>query len=145
MDIVNSREVIIFKGLEIPMLTVGLPKRALRVSVIDEEVILGMTEKIIDVFIDRPDETYNSDIEECMLVEADEEFIAVNRCIVTPVVIRATGRVTAQVRLFNPFAEPALLKGEQVLGELVPVSVKQVLKEEEHPEERENQSCVRQV
>ena len=91
MDIINSREVIIFKGLEILMLTVGLPKRALRVSVIDEKVIPGMTEKIIDVFIDRPDETYNSDIEECMLVEADEEFIAVNRCIVTPVVIRATG------------------------------------------------------
>ena len=32
-----------------------------------------------------------------------------------------------------------------MLGELVPVSVEQVLKEEEHPEERENQSCVRQV
>ena len=80
-----------------------------------------------------------------MLVEADQEFVAVNRCIVTPVVIRATGRVTVQVRLFNPFAEPTLLKGEQVLGELVPLNVEQILKEEEHPEERENLSCMRQV
>ena len=145
MDIINSQKVIKFKGREIPMVTVGLPKRALRVSTIDEEVIPGMTEKIVDVFIKRPDETYDVDIEESMLVEADEEFIAVNRCIVAPVVIRAIGRVTAQVRLFNPFAEPALLKGEQVLGELVPVEVERILKEEEHPEERENQNSTRRV
>ena len=91
MDIINSREVIIFKGHEIPLLTVGHPKRALRVLTIDEEVIPGMPEKVIDVFINRPDEIYDSDVEECMLVEADQEFVAVNRCIVTPVVIRATG------------------------------------------------------
>ena len=91
MDMINSREVIIFKGHEIPLLTVGHPKRALRVSTIDEDVIPGMTEKVIDVFINRPDEIYDSDVEECMLVEADQEFVAVNRCIVTPVVIRATG------------------------------------------------------
>ena len=99
MDIINSREVIIFKGHKIPLLTVGHLKRV----------------------------------------------VAVNRCIVTPVVIRATGQVTVQVHLFNPFAEPTLLKGEQVLGELVPVNVEQILKEEEHSEERENLSCMRQV
>ena len=145
MDIINSRKIIEFNGHEIPMVTVGLPKKALRVSTIDEEVIPGMTEKIIDVFIDQPDETYDIEVEESMLVEADDEFIAANRCIVTPVVIRATGRVTAQVRLFNPFAEPTLLKGEQVLGELVPVQVEQMLREEEHPEEIHNQSCTRWI
>ena len=145
MDIINSKKLIEFKGHEIPMVTVGLPKRALRVSTIDDEVIPGMTEKIIDVFINRPDETYDIEVEESLLVEADPEFIAVNRCIVTPVVIRATGRVTVQVCLFNPFAEPTLLKGEQVVGELVPVDVERVLKEEENPEDRENQGCAQQV
>ena len=49
IDIINSREVIIFKGHKIPLLTVGHPKGALRVLTIDEEVIPGMTEKVIDL------------------------------------------------------------------------------------------------
>ena len=51
MDIINSRKVMLFKGQEIPIVTVGLPKRALRVSILDDEIIPGMTEKIIDAFI----------------------------------------------------------------------------------------------
>ena len=145
MDIINSRKVIKFRGQEIPMVTVGLPKRALRVSTIDDEVIPGMAEKIIDVFINRPDQPYDTGVEECMLVEADQDFVNANRCLVTPVVIRATGRVTAQVRLFNPFPEPTLVRGDEMLGELTPVQVEQILKEEEHAEEEGNQSCVRQV
>ena len=51
MDILNSRKVMLFKEQEIPIVTVGLPKRALRVSVLDDEIIPGMTEKIVDAFI----------------------------------------------------------------------------------------------
>ena len=63
----------------------------------------------------------------------------------TPVVVRATGRATSKVCVFNPYAEPTLLKGDVVLGELVPVDVKQVLRGAEHPDEKGNQSCMRKV
>ena len=41
----------LFMEQEIPIVTVGLPKWALRVSVLDDEIIPGMTEKIVDAFI----------------------------------------------------------------------------------------------
>ena len=75
-----------------------------------------------------------------MLVEADPDFVQANRCLVTPVVVRAAGRATTKVHVFNPYAEPTLLKGE-----LVPVGVKQVLRDAEHPDEKGNQSCMRKV
>ena len=146
MDIINSRKVMLFREQEIPIVTVGLPKRALRVSVLDDEIIPGMTEKIIDAFIHRPDDdTYDTIVEESMLVEADPDFVKANRCLVTPVVVRATGWATTKIRVFNPYAEPTFLKGNAVLGELVPVDVKKVLREAEHPDEIRNKGCMRRV
>ena len=53
MDILNSKKIILFRGQEIPLLQVGLPKRAFRISTIDDEVIPGMTKKIVNVFINQ--------------------------------------------------------------------------------------------
>ena len=75
MDIINSRKVMLFKGQKIPIVTVGLLKWALRVSILDDEIIPGMTQKIIDAFIHRPDDdAYDAIVEESMLVEADPDL-----------------------------------------------------------------------
>ena len=63
----------------------------------------------------------------------------------TPVLVRATGWAMTKVRVFNPYAEPTFLKGDAVLGELVPVDVKKVLRDAEHPDEMGNKSCMRKV
>ena len=97
MDILNSKKVILFKGQEIPLLQVGLPKRAFRISTLDEEVIPGMTEKVINVYINRPDEAYETYLEDNMLVEPNNDFVSTNRCLVTPTVVRATGRSTTKI------------------------------------------------
>ena len=63
----------------------------------------------------------------------------------TPVVVQTVGKVTTQVRIFNPFAEPVLLGGEEALGSLTPVKIERVLQNEEHPQEKGNEQCCRQV
>ena len=138
MDILNSKKIILFRGQEIPLLQVGLPKRAFRISTIDDEVIPGMTKKIENVFINRPDEAYDTYIEDSMLVEANSDFVVTNRCLVTPIVVCATGRSTTKIRVFNPFAEPTLLRGDEALGELIPVDVERTLRNAEHPNEKKN-------
>ena len=45
--------------------------------------------------------------------------------------------------MFNPFAEPVLLGGEEALGSLTPVKIEHVLQNEEHPQERGNEQCCR--
>ena len=42
MDIMNSQNIVTFRGQEIPLEPVGLPKRALRLTTIDDEVIPGV-------------------------------------------------------------------------------------------------------
>ena len=63
----------------------------------------------------------------------------------TPIVVRATGQTMTKVRVFNPYAEPTFLKSDALLGELIPVDVKKVLREAEHPGEIGNKSCMRRV
>ena len=145
MDILNSKKIILFRGQEIPLLQVGLPKRAFQISTIDDEVIPMMTEKIVNVFINRPDEAYDTYIEDSMLVEANSDFVVTNRCLVTPTVVRATGWSTTKIRVFNPFAEPTLLRGDEALGELIPVDVERTLRDAEHPNEKKNHNCMRRI
>ena len=145
MDILNSKKIILLRGQEIPLLQVGLPKRALRISTIDDEIIPGMTEKIVNVFINWPDEAYDTYIEDSMLVEANTDFVATNRCLVTPTVVCATGWSTTNIRVFNPFAEPALLRGDKALGELIPVDVERTLRDVEHPDKKKNHNCMRRI
>ena len=104
MDILNSQNVIQIKGRRIPLLPIGAPKLPLRVTTIEDEIIPGMTEKIIDAFVGRPLDEYNVNIEENMMLEENPKFCEKYGCKVAPVVIRVTGRVTVQVRLFNIFS-----------------------------------------
>ena len=102
MDIVNSEQVLKFKGMKIPLETVGLPERALRITCIKNEMIPGMSEKFIEGFLERPDEEYSEHIKECMLIEGNTEFEEMHGCVVTPVVVRVVGKVTTQVKILNP-------------------------------------------
>ena len=127
MNIMNSQNIVTFRGQEIPLEPVGLPMRALRLTTIDDEVIPGMSEKIIDAFVHRPEGYYSEQAEEDLLVEGDPSFQEKYGCLVTPVVVRTVGKVTTQMRIFNPFAEPVLLGGEEALGSLTPVKIEHVL------------------
>ena len=74
----------------------GFPKQALKVSVLEDEIILGIMEKIVDVFANRPDQAYSDKIEENMLLEENPEFCEKYGCSVAPVMIRFIGQLTAQ-------------------------------------------------
>ena len=52
MDIVNSEKVMIFKGEQIPLHTVCEPKHKIKVLAVNTMVIPGMTEKIVDGYLD---------------------------------------------------------------------------------------------
>ena len=104
-----------------------------------------MTEKVIDVFVDRPDSEYNEEIEDNMMIEEDEHFCEKYGCRIASVLVRATGWVTLQAWVFNIFSDPVMLQSDEVMGTLSPVEVERVVKKVEHVGEGKNQSCIQRV
>ena len=145
MDILNSKRVLLFNGQKIPLTCVGGPKKAIRLSTINNEIIPGMTERVIDVFVERPDEAYDEAVERSLLLEADPDFQEKFGCMVTPVMVQTAKRVSTHARVFNPFSSPVMIEAEAVVGNLVPVDGAKVLKKAEHPKERGNSHCCRRV
>ena len=75
--------------------SVELPKKILRITIIENELIPGLTKKVIDVFVGRPSNEYNKEIvEDNMMIEEDEYFCEKYRCKVTCALVRVTGWVT---------------------------------------------------
>ena len=98
----------------------------------EDEEILGLREKVIDVFLEWTPTCQDGD---SMLVETSPEFGEKYRCVLTPVVVSSKGKVTARIQVFNLNTDPIVIPGEVVMRGLEPVKVMVTLKKEEHPGE----------
>ena len=56
MDILNMEKVMVFKGLWIPLHTVGEEKGKIKVLAVNTLVLPGMTEQIVDGYLDQSEE-----------------------------------------------------------------------------------------
>ena len=56
MDILNMEEVMVFKGLWIPLHTVGEQEQKIKVLAVNMLVLPGMTEQIVDGYLDQSKE-----------------------------------------------------------------------------------------
>ena len=127
-DIMYSEGVLRFRGKRIPIRTVNSHQGgSLRVVSIDTEVIPGMTEKIVDGFLERLNTLTKEGGEQCMLVEADPVFSEQYKVLLAPVIVDCAGKV----RVCNPFQDTVVIPRNVVMGSLEPVEVAGVLKEHE--------------
>ena len=95
-DILYSRYILKLGQHEIPLRIVNYPSmnRSLKVVSMDDEEILGLCEKVIDVCLEWTPTYQEGD---SMLVETSPEFGEKYRCILIPVVVSSKGKVTAQI------------------------------------------------
>ena len=56
MDILNTEKVMVFKGLQIPLHTVGEQKQKIKLLAVNMLVLPGMTEQIVDGYLDWSEE-----------------------------------------------------------------------------------------
>ena len=128
-DIMYSEGILRFRGKRIPIRTVDSHQGgSLKVVSIDTEVVPGMTEKIVDGFLERPNTQAREGDEQCMLIEADPGFSERYKVLLAPVIVDCTGKVSVAVRVNNPFQDMVVIPGDMVLGSLEPVEVAGVLK-----------------
>ena len=110
---------------------------------LQDETIPGMSEKIVDAFLERP-RGEELEGEDSMIVEPNMEFCEKYGCLVTPVLVDITNQVTTQVCLLNPFPDPLKIPAEAVMGHLEPGTVKRVIQEKEYAgEDNNNLDCRR--
>ena len=141
MDILNMEKVMVFKGLQIPLHTVGEQKQKIKVLAVNTLVLPGMTEQIVDGYLDWSEE--DEWAEQCILVESDLGFTQRYGCMVVPAIVDVAGRTTTRVRVFNPYAEPVMIHGDVVMASMEVTSVKRVLMNEEGPLDRYNYQSTR--
>ena len=141
MDILNIEKVMVFKGLQIPLHTVGEQKWKIKVLAVNTLVLPGMTEQIVDGYLDWSKE--DEWAEQCMLVESDPGFKERYGCMVAPAIVDVAGRTMTRVRVFNPYAEPVTIHGDVVMASMEETSVKRVLMNEESPLDRYNYQLTR--
>ena len=131
-----TENVLRFAGHKIPLRTVGNRGSTPKVVCLQDEIIPGMSEKVVDAFLERPQGEIES--EDSMLVEPNLDFCKRYGCLVTPLLVDIRDKVTTHVRLLNPFPDPIRIPAEAVMGHLEPGAVKRVVQDQEYAEEDNN-------
>ena len=135
-DIMYTENVLRFAGHKIPLRTVGNWGSTPKVVCLQDEIIPGMSEKVVDAFLERPQGEIES--EDSMLVEPNLDFCKRYGCLVTPLLVDIRDEVTIYVCLLNPFPDPIRIPAEAVMGHLEPGVVKRVVQDQEYAEEDNN-------
>lgn len=143
MDIMNSRNKLIFGGQEIPFHAVGESKRPIRVLALEDIRIPGMCERVVDVYLDRvagsePDRSN-------MMIEGHPYLETKYNCAIPPTLVDPTGKISVQVRIINPFPEHVLILGDTLLGMATEVDVGHVVLEQEDPGSEGNFCTTRRI
>ena len=89
MDILHIEKVMVFKGVQVPLHTLGEPKQQTKVLAVNTLVIPGMTEQILDGYFDQSEEDELA--EHCMLVETDPWFKQRYGCMVALAIMDVDG------------------------------------------------------
>ena len=143
MDILHSEGVITFKGHRIPLQTIGRPKHPVQVWTTNAVWLHGMTEGIIDGYIDGPEE--DMVVEESMLMETDMGFQERYGGILAPVIVNVVGKTTTQVRVLNPFDADVWVPADVLIRTLQQALVRNIILNEESPFDRHNYQAVRRI
>lgn len=111
-DLLLSENRMVLKGKSVPLVQVGAPVRERRVRAADHIVIPGMSEMILDVYMDiGPKED-----EGMVLIEGKASLACDHSLLMAPTLVDVASNNMAQVRVMNPFEDPRLIKQDMVVG-----------------------------
>ena len=111
-DIMLSENRMILRGEIIPLEQIGVPRVMRKVRAADHFIIQGMSEQVIDVLVDRPE----NDASSRGIVEASPDFTESHAVVVAPTLVDIADQVTVKVRVMNPFTEDVSIRQDTVIG-----------------------------
>lgn len=113
-DVILSRGIIILRGVEIPVIQVGVDI-ARRVISADHYEIPGYTEAVIDIYIERREEDdYNVNTE--FVIEPASNFEERYSLQMAATLVDIKDIVTNQIRVMNPYPTSASINQDAILA-----------------------------
>lgn len=139
-DLLFSRQIIIFRNVEIPIEVDGYP-RVRKVTMADTCVLPPMSESLVDVYVERLEDEKDSDfvIEPCKSLA--EKYQVVMASSVTDI----NRSITHKVRILNPFMDTVVIPQDTVVGQAEVAGEIVVFDEMEDANSAGNVSAVRRV
>ena len=115
-DIIASREVLLLRGVEIPIILVGVKGRVRRVFTIEDAEIPGMSEAVIDVMVEsvRADKFQPKNE---FIIEPSATFAEKYPLVMAASLIDLKNSPMAKVRLVNPYHETITVKNKVNIGQ----------------------------
>ena len=143
--LIMSKGVIVLNKKEVPIIQVGVTKRARKVTAADHFVIPAQSECVVDVIVERHEyDDFSS--EKDYLVEPTEHFQAEYPLQMASTLVDINEGCTCKVRMLNPFPTAMSIKQDAVIGRAQPIQGKPVvIVSQEDETERENYTSARRV
>ena len=144
-DILMSKGVIKLRGHEVPCISTSIKDKNRKVTVADDFIIPGLSEAIIDVYIERKEADELNSINE-FIIEPSENFREAYPLHMAATLVDNKMNVTNKVRLLNPFPTTVSLQQNAVVGTAEPVPVQPItLVPQENPEAETDNASIRRI
>ena len=104
VDIKLSEGEIILNSTSIPCTKVNHGEVVRRVALADDYILPGLSERIVDVFVEKMESDESSEKNE-FLIEPSEKFLEKYPILLASCLVDTSEHVTVKVRLINPFSE----------------------------------------
>ena len=140
-DILLSEGVMHLGGIAIPLKQVSSQSAVCKVTSVDDYVIPGMSEAILDVFVERNDDEHGP-----MLLEPYQTDERQLELLVGPTLVDPDVCCTVKIRVLNPSVDPITIHHDEVVAQAECVSSEiQVLLDQECESELDNFSSTRRI
>lgn len=114
-DLLLSKGIMVFRGTRIPLIQeYGEPKFIKKVCVADHYIIPGMSEMIIDAYVQNLDD--ESSAQDLYLIEPVPLLAEIYGLVLAPSVVDLGNNTTARMRVLNPFSKPVSIKQDAIVG-----------------------------
>ena len=144
-DILLSKNKIVLDGVDIPCFQVRANKRSRRVIVAEDTSIPGLTEALVDVYVERIEED-DEKVEDGYLVEPSGAFQDRYHLMMASTLVDINRATTCKVRILNPFSSEVTLKQDAEIGMAERIErLVSIVAEEENSEENENLQSIRKI
>ena len=114
-DLILSTNILLFRGHPLKIRVVGMKHKCCRVMAADTYVISGMSEVIIDSFLENPAGPPPTNCS-CMILEPSYEFLDKQGCMLAPCIVDPSMGLPCKVRIMNPNCNDTTVHKNQLVG-----------------------------
>ncbi len=139
-EILMSESRMLLDGHSIPLEIVGAAKQSFKLRLVEDCNIPGFTERLIETYIDTPDDT-----EGLIIVEPNPEFSEKHGLGVACSVSDPNKRTTIPVRIMNPYPNNTNLRENTCVAYAEKICRVEQFMDSENPAEYENYEVIRRV